>query len=320
MAAKQHAGTYAVSGLDLDFAPFDEGDFDALAKAVAPTKIKVSRARFAELVPEMNKAARRWKVYCDVDPAPTDKQERAHVENIGKAAEKLASLLSAKLDADDPERGGAPRKMRGMAPVEVPYAQDWVNGARERGGVLPDGFPEDPTAEGAWPVPLVLDRLLEHFFRHYEGGGLEHRHFRIPEEALQELATMVRALSAGAADRLAEFAVAEVDERDIEGAKPFDGKLRGDMKITLDDAKSPNHALFLDLIPIYRKVVDPTLRRSRTSPNDSGRGQPGNQPSGPAVKFFTLVFDRLGAPMKGRMPATILDWIEDWKAQQEPEP
>lgn len=318
MAAKHSAGTYAPKGMDVDFAPFHEADYDALAKAVVPTEIKVTRARFSEIVVKLNKAARRWKVYCDIDPAPTDKQERDYVVKISKAAEKLASLLGATFEEDDSETAVTLHDPRDMASVEVPDDQGRTDHTQEAGGTLPDGFPNDPTADGAWSVPLVLDRVLPHFHRHYLGEGPEYRHFRIPEEALEELAIMVQALVAGAADRLDELD--EADGEVFREAKPFDGKLRGGMEISLGGARSPNHALFLDLIPIYKELISPKIGRSRTSPSETGRGQPGNEPSGPAVKFYTFVYDRMGAASKGRSDETILGWIEDWMTEQGTKP
>lgn len=319
MAAKQHPGKYAVSGLDPDFAPFEEGDFDALAKAVRPTQISVLRARFAELVVDMNNAALRWKVLCDVDTAPTGKQERAHVERLHSAAKRLSSLVDATFDAQSSEAATSPQNEQDLRSIEVPYDQARIDQAIQTGGVLPDSFPDDPTADGAWSVPLVLVRLLEHFSRHYAGDGSESRHFKIPGEALNELAIMLQALAAGAADRLVELADEECDGQETATARPFEGRHRSGMAITLGGAKSPNHALFMDLIPVYKELVDAKLGRSRTSPAGSNKTAPGNKPSGPAVNFYGFVFDRLGAPQKGRSEETILDWIAEWIAEQEPE-
>lgn len=306
MAAKQSAGTYSPTGYDPDYAPFVDGDFDTLEDAVRSTAIKVSRNQFSELVKKMNKAARAWKLYCDIHMAPTDKQESQYVESLLNAANRLLKVLNPRFDDlhDIPE-------FEGVDPAEVdcvPSDADRMQSTEVRNDGMPEAFPDDPTAALGASIPLALERVLKHFDRHYQGDRSEPRQFIIQEEALNELAIMIKALAAGASDRLAEL-----QDGEQLSSKPFDGSLRADTRITLGDAKSPNHYLFLELVPIYVALFDRDPKVSHTS---ASKTHSGNDPSGPAVKFYQFVFDRLDAPRKGREAETISDWIKDWKADR----
>lgn len=308
MVAKQPADTYTASGLDLDYSPFTEADFEALGNAVQPTAIVVSQTRFSNLLIALNKAARAWKLLRDIHTAPTDKQEQEYVASLGSAATRLSKLLNISFDNEMESSTTVP--VPPTAPVPVPFEDGFARAknARLSDASLPEDFPDDPTADGAWSVPVSLDRLVSHFDRHYHGDGSESRHFTIPEEALHELAIMVRALAAGASHRLAELNAAQAGPDE-----PLDGTSRGNRAIILDGAKSPNHALFWKLVPIYEELFDRQLGVSRESPSSA---RPGNAPSGPALKFYQFVFDRIDAPRKGRADETILEWIDAWKADR----
>lgn len=307
MAAKLNAGRFSPAGLDLDFAPFSETDFEALSHSVR--EVQIGSARFAKLIAEMNNAARTWKLRCDLALAPTDLQERAYVKSIQGAAARLANLLNVSFEEDCPEKMSQPAER--AEPIAVAFDEEWVRTAETRGS-MPEGFPEDPTAAGAWSIPLALDRMLMHFDRYYRVDAGEQRTLALPEEALHELSLLAQALDSGARDRLAELDVAEPD---IAPPPPIDCGHRADEPVTFDDARSPNHGLFLDLVDVYEEMFATELRRSRTSPKRFKVTEPSNQPSGPALNFFRFVFDRLEV-RKGRSDETIIDWVEDCMASR----
>ena len=306
LAAKQSADTYIPTGFDPDYTPFVDGAFDALEKAVRPTAITASRAQFSELANKMNKAARGWKLHCDIHMAPTDKQERTYVASLRSAANRLLKVLNPRFDDlhDIPE-------FEGVDAPDVDCVHTDANrmhSTKVRNDGMPEGFPDDPMAAVGASIPLALERVLNHFDRHYHGDGSEPRQFIIQEEALNELAIMVKALAAGASDRLVEL-----EDAEQRSSKSFDGSRRTDSAFTLGDAKSPNHNLFLELVPIYVELFDrdPTISHTSASKTHSG-----NEPSDPAVKFYQFVFDRLDVLRKGREAETISDWIKDWKADR----
>ena len=234
------------------------------------------------------------------------------MQAVQRAAAKLTNLLNVRFEVD---ADGAPDVPSSTAShPQMPYDPAYVEAARARGGKLPEDFPPDPSSAGAWSLPTALERVLPHFERHNHDDTTEPSTPRPAEEALLDLRHLARSLADGASDRLNELRDRTPDRRKISARQSCDGNLSADVIVTLDEGKSANHALFLDLVPIYEELFDTALGSSRKSPSGTGLG---NRPSGPALRFFKFVYDRLDAPAKGRKDETILDWVKDWKAGRE---
>lgn len=312
MAAKHSPTEYSPHGVAVDFTPFAEADFDKISDAARP--VQVDRATFHGLIAEMNVAARNWKLLCDIDLAPTDRQEHKYVKSVHGSASKLAKLLSVSFEEipSDPTSS----LLKPLEQEEVPFDEQRVIAGKES-DTMPDDVPEDPTAAGAWSIPLALERILQRFDHHYRRAAGEHCAFTVPEEALNELSMMVNALSSVASDRLTEL---EERRRTSErGTQRLGNDHCADEPMTFEDARSPNHGLFLDLVDIYEKMFNTRLRRSRTSPKSSRSVETGNRPSGPALEFYRFVFDCLEV-RDGRSDETIIGWIEDFNSSRRAEP
>ena len=178
-------------------------------------------------------------------------------------------------------------------PSVIPYDEEWLEMARARGGGL-EGLPPDPTADADGSLPWRLDRLRNAFDVRYFGDPPKAKPIEFGNEAILEMSPLLLTLTRFAQDEILKLA-----------------KLP---RTDLTQAPTPNHRLFERLVPIYKaKFGKEEIGQSTNPAPKAERKASGTvRASGPAVRFYRFVFDRLDisdAPADN----TIGKWIYDLK-------
>ncbi|MEM1300106.1 MAG: hypothetical protein AAGH68_12610 [Pseudomonadota bacterium] len=257
--------------LGVGAAPFGVNDRARLADVVTP--VVVDEVRFAALIEEMNAACRAWSLQRRLEVEPTLNQQSDWYGKLARKAANLADLLQDIETVDDFAAVSEPGQ---HLPSLLPHDEDHVLKMQARGGGL-EHLPDDPTAEADGSLPWHLERLRNAFSAHYFGVPPEPRAIQLGNEALLEIVPLLRALAGAAKDEAASLQRHQSEEKTASTGAP-----------------SANEQLVRRLAPIYEALFDRKLRRSMKPVLDDN-GEPTEQhvASGPAIRFFRLIFGRL---------------------------
>lgn len=274
--------------LDLDLAPFSAGDRALMVGRVAA--VSVSDSDFLRLIAEINRLCRVWSFERRREVEPTAKRYAAWYENLSKKAVAVMEVLS---DPDFNSDVATPSEPEQSPPSVVPFDEDLVAEPRTK-GAEPLDLPADPSVEASAGLPWHLRRLLDGFETRYYGRPPEARALEFAEEALLEIEPLLRALVGAAREEATRLR----DEAAETSTAP-----------TSEAAPSANEMLVRRLVPVYEELFGWQLGRS-TNPLRDDRGDPTGRTgsTGPAVRFFTFVFERL-APDDRPAENTIGAWI-----------
>ena len=165
---------------------------------------------------------------------------------------------------------------------------------------VPEDFPEDLTADARDDLPWLLDRMREHFERRYYGDPPQPKPIEMTNEAILEFLDLLRAVHGALGDRIDELRNETSDsERDAGVVVPLP-----------EHGLSANQQLLVELIPVYEALFERKLARSVAADLGTRESQ---RPTGPAVRFYRFVFDKLAIP-DAPTDHTLSTWIRDWQA------
>lgn len=312
---REYIDSYTGPALQLGSGPFNVEDrqvFESIAK------IAVSDERFEELVGAINSECRRWQQLRRLEVEPTLSQRSKWYLTLARKSAELATLLEEPETEEHPAPVSEPEQ---RFPAVVPFDEDYVKRMKSQDGAL-EHLREDPTTHADGNLPWRLDRLRDAFDRHYFGEPPEPRQFEFGNEALLEIAPVLRALAAAAHEEVALALRENIPQTSEKGGEPaaneqlfgslvpsdkalFGEPLPRSLNPAPDDLGEPtgqsmttgpaitaNRQLFERLVPIYKELFGQEKIARSINPTPEADGTV--LATGPAVRFYRFVSDRLG--------------------------